>query len=463
MRKWSQGIGVAFGCTAVLVAGGTTGARAAVPLGPPASDALPAMPEQVDADAGCTPASKKTVTLTPWAQQLLGLRRAQELSLGDGVTVGVVDTGVDTGTAVLKGRASGDGKRDCVGHGTFTAALVAGARRDGTGFTGVAPHARVFGVRATTAEGATDADAIAAGIEAAVRGGCDVVLVSVAYGASSKRLKAAVETAAERDVVVVAPAAGGQRSGAPAYPAALPGVVGVASVGVDGGPYPSGRDALPSPPDLVAPGDRVLSVGPGGGHFTGGGDAVAAAFVAGAAALVRAHEPELSAEAVVARLRATAVRSAGPVPDPLAGYGLVDPAEALSGVAPGTSSRAAAPTGDGDGKGTGGGEGARDGAGIGGGAGTGGGEGTGDGRGMRDGEGTGDGQGTRDGEGARDGQGMRDGDGGSYRVPERPEAMSPLAAWGVVGGSASVAVLAAVLGAVVPRGRARGWQPGNRD
>jgi len=401
--QWRQGITVAFGCTAVLVAGGTTGVRAAVPQAPSASDALPQMPEQVGADAGCTPASKKTVTPTPWAQQLLGLRRAQELSLGEGVTVGVVDTGVDTRTSVLKGRASGDGKRDCVGHGTFTAGLVAGARRDGTGFAGVAPRARVFGVRVTTDEGATTADAIAAGIDAAVRGGSDVVLVSVAYGRSSKRLSAAVEAAARKDVVVVAPAGGGQQSGAPAYPAALPGVVGVASVGVDGGPFPSGREALPSPPDLVAPGDRVLSVGPGGGHFTGGGDTVAAAFVAGAAALVRAHDPGLSADAVVGRLLATAVRPAGPVPDPLAGYGLVDPAEAVSGVGMSTGADAGA------------------------------------------------------------GAVVREAGEGSYRVPEPPEAMSALPAWGVAAGTAVIGVLALALGAVVPRGRARGWRPGYRD
>lgn len=397
MRRRRWGIGVAFGCTAVLATGGVTAARAEVPLRPPASNALPQMPEQLASGAGCTPASQHVVTRTPWAQQLLGVRRAQELSLGDGVTVGVVDTGVDTGTAVLKGRASGDGKRDCVGHGTFTAGIVAGARRDGIGFSGVAPRARVFGVRATTTEGATDADSIAAGIEAAVRGGSGVVLVSVAHGGSSKKLRSAVELAARQDVVLVAPASGG-RQNAPAYPAALPGVIGVASVGVDGGPYPAGRRALPEPPDLVAPGDRVLSVGPGGGHFTGGGDTVAAAFVAGAAALVRAHDPALPAEAVADRLRATAVRSAGPAPDPLAGYGLVDPAEAVSGV---TADPAA---------------------------------------------------------GA-----VRDAADGSYRVPERPRTLSALPAWGVAAGAATVAGLAVAVGVVVSRGRARRWQPGNRQ
>ncbi|MFJ2008484.1 S8 family serine peptidase [Streptomyces chartreusis] len=331
--RW-RGVGITLGCAAVLAAGGGTVSQAAVPVKAPVTDEakLPQVPEYVEMETGCTRKSRRVEKRTPWGQQLLGVRPAQELSLGEGVTVGIVDTGVDTVVPALEGRASGDGKQDCVGHGTFTAGIVAGARQEGIGFVGVAPQARVFGVRATTPEGATDADAIADGIDVAVRRGSEVVLVSVAYGKSSKQLRAAVERAAKHDVVVVAPASGGQQSSAPAYPAALPGVVSVASVGLDGGPFPAGRKALPSAPDLVAPGDRVMSVGPGGGSFTGGGDSVAAAFVAGAAALVRAHEPSLSAGAVGNRLRATALRTSGSVPDPDTGYGLVDPAGAISGV-----------------------------------------------------------------------------------------------------------------------------------
>ncbi|MGW0574696.1 S8 family serine peptidase [Streptomyces sp. NPDC002920] len=390
---WRRGFAMVSGCTAVLVAvevvaGSSVAAASDTPV-------LPRIPEQVDTADGCTPAGRQEVRRTPWAQQLLGVREAQRLGLGGGVTVGVVDTGVDTGAVALKGRVSGDGAKDCVGHGTFAAGLVAGARRDGVGFVGVAPQARVFGVRVTTAGGVTDADAVADGIDKAVRHGCEVVLVSVAYGKPSARMKAAVAGAVRRDVVVVAPVSGGRQYSAPAYPGALPGVVSVGSVGVDGAPYPSGRKALAAPPDLVAPGDRVMSVGPGGGHFTGDGDTVAAAFVAGAAALVRAHDPALTATAVADRLRATAAHPAGAVPDPLAGYGLTDPAAALSGVpvpAAVPAARATTP----------------------------------------------------------------------YRVPSRPASLSPGPAWAVAALAGLTALLAAALATIVPRGRARDWQPGNR-
>jgi hypothetical protein len=357
---------------------------------------VPRIPEWLDQDKGCTHPSERTIAKTPWAQQALGLRRAQQLSLGDGVTVGVVGTGVDGGVPALAGRVSGDGKDDCVGHGTFAAGLVAAAPEPGVGFVGVAPHARILGVRATTQKGTTDADSIAAGITTAVDGGCDVVLVAAPYGRSSRQLESAVEHALKHDVVVVAPAAGGEQNSAPAYPGALPGVVAVGSFGADGTPYPTGRKATPAPPDLVAPGDRLISVGPGGGHFTASGDSVAAAYVAGTAALVRAHDPALSASDVVARLQATAVQPSGPVPGPLSGYGMLDPVAAVSGVpvAAGQPARA---------------------------------------------------RGTAV---------------SPYRVPAPEPTVSAGAAWGVAGGAAVVIALAAGLVLVVPRGRARGWQPG---
>jgi membrane-anchored mycosin MYCP len=398
VRRWWREVAITLGYAAVLAAGGGTVSQAAVPVETPVADEakLPQVPEFVDTEDGCTRKSGRVEKRTPWAQQLLGVRQAHELSLGEGVTVGIVDTGVETGVPALEGRASGDRKQDCVGHGTFTAGIVAGARQEGIGFAGVAPQARVFGVRATTREGATDADAIADGIDAAVRHGSDVVLVSVAYGKSSKQLKAAVERAAKHDVVVVAPASGGQQSSAPAYPAALPGVVSVASVGLDGGLFPAGRKPLPSAPDLVAPGDRVMSVGPGGGSFTSSGDSVAAAFVAGAAALVRAHDPAMSAGAVSNRLRATALRTSGSLPDPAVGYGLVDPAGAISGVAAESAPTTVPQNAVGD----------------------------------------------------------------PYRVPEQ-QTMSSLPAWGIAAGSVFVVVLTGAAAVLVPRGRARGWQPGN--
>ncbi|MEV8509226.1 S8 family serine peptidase [Actinoplanes sp. NPDC051475] len=94
-----------------------------------------------------------------WIDQLR-LPRAWQLSQGDDVTVGVLDTGVDRDLpdlagAVLPGRAFpdlGNGVNDAWGHGTAIAMLIAGRGRSGATI-GVAPHATILPVTtAGTAE-----------------------------------------------------------------------------------------------------------------------------------------------------------------------------------------------------------------------------------------------------------------------------------------------------------------------
>jgi hypothetical protein len=83
---------------------------------------------------------------------------AWAVSQGHGITVAVVDSGVDY-SPQLAGRVSaidltGQGPRDCVGHGTAVASLIAAsdARARGIPFYGVAPAARILSVKVNTGE-----------------------------------------------------------------------------------------------------------------------------------------------------------------------------------------------------------------------------------------------------------------------------------------------------------------------
>ncbi|MFE6894440.1 S8 family serine peptidase [Streptomyces sp. NPDC057694] len=255
------------------------------------------------------------MTQIPWAQRLLGLRRAGLFTEGEGVTVGVVDTGVATRAPALSGRvtAQAGAGNDCVGHGTFVAGLIAAAPRSGVGFAGVAPGARIFAARGTDAAGTPDAATVARGIRAAVDAKCQVVAVSAALTRNTSALASAVRYAAAHDVLLVAPAVPDTASTASdpspspksSWPAAVPGVLSVVDFGIDGN-RPTGA-LQPARADLAAPGDQVSGVGPAGkGHFVGSGASLAAAYTAGAAALVRAYHPELSAAQTADRLRGTA-------------------------------------------------------------------------------------------------------------------------------------------------------------
>ncbi|MFE7051541.1 S8 family serine peptidase [Streptomyces californicus] len=339
---------------AALLLTPTAAAPASAAPGDGDSPSLPGMSATLAEGRPCTAKSAKKSALTPWAQGFLGVGRAWELSRGAGVKVAVVGTGADTSRVpaledrVTGGRdvvAGGTVRDDCVGYGTFLAGLVVGRPQEGVAAAGVAPEARVVAVRATDKGGTTTPGALADGIRAATASGARIIHVALAVPSAPQKLKDAVAAAQKAGALVVAPASAREWEGGsgssraengPAYPAALPGVLAVSSVGPDGAP-PAGDtgQGRRTRPRLSAPGVAVTGPGPGGdGQFTGSGDAVAGAFVAGTAALVLSYHPGLSAEQVAHRLEATAYGAVGGTPDPGVGLGVVDPVRALSAALP---------------------------------------------------------------------------------------------------------------------------------
>ncbi len=152
----------------------------------------------------------------------------------------------------------------------------------------------------------------------------------------SPALRAAVAYAQGRNVVVVAPvstATGTNTANVVSYPAAYPGVVAVSAIDAGGTPVAAARQGVRV--DLAAPGAGLVSISPRGpGDISGDGAALATAFVAGTAALVRSYYPKLSAAAVVHRLEVTADQPGVTLPDPQVGYGTVDPYTAVTTVLP---------------------------------------------------------------------------------------------------------------------------------
>jgi subtilisin family serine protease len=193
-------------------------------------------PARAVADQCAAPAST-VVRAVPPQQTRLDPQRAWTLTRGAGVTVAVLDSGVDASVPQLAGRVlpgadviggSGRGDSDCVGHGTFVAGLIAAQPTPGIGFTGLAPDVRILPVRQTTNGRDGDSASLAQAILAAVTGGAQVVNISLAADAPSDQLKSAVDFALQHGVVLVAAAANSAQQGNPlTYPAAYPGVIAV--------------------------------------------------------------------------------------------------------------------------------------------------------------------------------------------------------------------------------------------
>jgi type VII secretion-associated serine protease mycosin len=281
-----------------------------------------------------------------WHLGFLEVAKAHQYSRGAGVVVGVVDSGVDAshpdlagavlpGVAIFPG-ATGDGRTDVDGHGTRMAGLISGRGHgvgDSFGVLGVAPKATILPVRVGTT---ALLPGIVPGIEWATEQGARVISVSLAFPQDDSRERRAIEDAIAHDIVVVA-GVGNAPSTSVGYPAAYPGVLAVAGIDENGN---HGAFSVRGPAVmLAAPGANILSTGLNHGYGYATGTSDSTAIVAGAAALVRARFPKLSAVEVIHRLTATAIDKGPPGRDNLYGYGIVNLVGALTAdVPPGSSS-----------------------------------------------------------------------------------------------------------------------------
>jgi subtilisin family serine protease len=247
-----------------------------------------------------------------WNLAMVGLPEAWRTTQGLGVTVAVVDSGVDGSHPDLVGRVMPTVDltpgpavpSSAMVHGTRVASLVAG-NLNGIGMAGVAPQANILPVEALDVSGVGDSATVARAIIAAADRGARVINLSLGGPDRDPVLDSACAYAFARGAVLVA--AGGnsyQDGNAVQYPAASPNVVAVASVNASGAPSVfsnTGRHIA-----LAAPGERVLAAYPGGGYNRESGTSFAAPHVSGAMALVAAANPSLSAPQIVSVTQLTA-------------------------------------------------------------------------------------------------------------------------------------------------------------
>ncbi|OGQ11747.1 MAG: hypothetical protein A2138_20005 [Deltaproteobacteria bacterium RBG_16_71_12] len=242
---------------------------------------------------------------------------------GAGVTVCIVDSGVDYNHADLSARFGATKGFDFInndtnpmddnGHGTHVAGTVAAT--DNTGdVIGVAEGATLLAAKVLNRRGSGSYSAIIAGVDYCVAQGAQVINMSLGGPANSAGLAASLQSARDAGVTVVVAAGndGVDLGVTPSYPAAYDGVViTVSAAWVDeaarnfGDPvsYPTFSN-YGSAVDLSAPGVYVVSTKKGGGTTSMSGTSMASPHVAGAAALYLAANPGTSPAAVEDALEA---------------------------------------------------------------------------------------------------------------------------------------------------------------
>jgi subtilisin family serine protease len=276
------------------------------------------------------------------------------------IKIAVVDTGCDLRQpdiaakspevySVIHPHARHD-VRDYYGHGTFVASLAAGSVTNGDGIAGFGGDARLMCVQIVHADGSISDVDEAAGIVYAVKHGAKIINLSLGGAEPSTLETRAVRYAQRHGVLVVAAAGNEFHYGNPVeYPAALlqpKGSDGRGGSGLSVGASTLKGERAPfsnagSYVSLVAPGENVFAALSGysdwarmalpgstaGVYGFASGTSFATPEVAGAAALVWAANPGLSARQVVAVLKRSA--SGHGAWTPTLGFGVLDAAAAV--------------------------------------------------------------------------------------------------------------------------------------
>lgn len=281
--------------------------------GSPEDDRFHAWPEGYPSDRRNDPEA--------WLAQpgigFLQLETVHRRSTGAGVTVAVLDTGVDMDHPHLADHLAADGHYDFLdddddpseeldgvdddnnghvdesyGHGTHAAGLVAL----------IAPDAEIVSYRVLNSDGTGNPYLVGLAVHEAIDAGADVINISFGMDKSpkSKFLKEAFKRAKKNDVIVVA-AVGNNGGKYKRFPASQKDVIGVAAAG-RGNRMLARFSNFGKPALVAAPGEDMVSTLPGGGFGAWSGTSMAAPVVSGQAALIRERHPEAKLKKVAERV-----------------------------------------------------------------------------------------------------------------------------------------------------------------
>ncbi|MCR4429444.1 MAG: S8 family peptidase [Tepidanaerobacteraceae bacterium] len=235
---------------------------------------------------------KKTNQEIPWGVQKIGAPHVWKDIRGEGVRVGIIDTGVDINHPDLKDNVKEvGGVLDCKniiddnGHGSHVAGTIAALDND-IGVVGVAPRVDLYPVKAFDKSGRGNISNVIDALGWCIEKKVQVVNMSFGFTKNSMALERAIKEAYRQNIVLVAAAGNSGGDDSVMYPAKYPEVIAVAASNSANKAawFSSGGPEV----DVIAPGASIPSTYKDGGYKSMSGTSMASPHVTAACALILA-------------------------------------------------------------------------------------------------------------------------------------------------------------------------------
>ncbi|MET9322917.1 type VII secretion-associated serine protease mycosin [Streptomyces sp. NPDC003038] len=293
------------------------------------------------AGVAATPAHAETIRSQQWHLDAMKADDIWKISTGKGITVAVIDTGVNRipelkgqvlpGAVFPVGDAEGDKDNDYGGHGTSMASLIAGTGKhpSGDGAYGLAPGAKILPIRVPNVLESAATPSLVSAIRYAADS--DAKIINISQGRPGKpeddrnRAEAVKYALSKGKLIFAAVGNSGDSTNETAYPSATPGVVGVGAVDAKGD---ATKESQHGPQvDLSAPGIDIVTACTGKtGLCKTHGTSDASALASASAALLWSVHPEWTNNQVLRVLLNTAGKPVdGAERNDYVGYGVVRP------------------------------------------------------------------------------------------------------------------------------------------
>lgn len=268
-----------------------------------------------------------------WHVAKINAATAWDTAMGAGVTIAILDTGVDGSHPDLSANMvagwntydNNSNASDVLGHGTAVAGAAAAAANNALGVAGVAGAAKIMPIRISDLSGNATGSAIAQGLTFAADNGARVANISFSGLVGNSTVETAAQYLKSKGgLVVVAAGNTGTNLGLAATNNMIP-VSATETTDIMATWSSYGNQVA-----VAAPGNYIWSTNKGGGYGQWWGTSFASPVAAGVVALMMSARPDLPNTKIESLLYSSSVDLGSVGRDIYYGYGRVDAAAAVS-------------------------------------------------------------------------------------------------------------------------------------